>query len=90
MKNLKSFGITLAVSLVILAIAALFACGFVADTVCGIFSGGGKDLDQILTPGETTAPADDGSERFTKKLNGQSFKWLWVVSDYRPDVFHNY
>lgn len=90
MKNLKSFGITLAVSLVILAIAALFACGFVADTVCGIFSGGGKDLDQILTPGETTAPADDGSERFTKKLNGQSFKWLWVVSDYRPDVFDNY
>ena len=51
MKNLKSFGITLAVSLVILAVAALFACGFVADTVCGIFSGGGKDLDQILSPG---------------------------------------
>ena len=48
MKNLKSFGITLAVSLVILAVAALFACGFVADTVCGIFSGGGKDLDQML------------------------------------------
>ena len=89
MKNLKSFGITLAVSLVILAVAALFACGFVADTVCGIFSDGGKDLDQILSPGETTGTSEK-DERFTKELNGESFTWLWVVSDYRPDTFDNY
>lgn len=89
MKNLKKFGIIFAVSFVILGIIALFACGFVADTVCGIFNNSSKNLDNSLSPAETT-PTDEADERLSKKVDGKSFTWLWVVSDYRPEVFDDY
>lgn len=90
MKNLRNFGITLAVSLVILAIAALFACSFVADTVSGIFVGGSKNLDDILNPIETGDTDKDKNDRLSREITGESFTWLWAVSDYRPDDFDNY
>lgn len=90
MRNLRNFGITLAVSLVILAIAALFACSFVADTVSGIFIGGSKNLDDILNPIETGDADKDKNDRLSKEISGESFTWLWAVSDYRPDDFDNY
>ncbi len=88
MKNLKNFGITFAVSLVILGIIALFACGFVADTVCGIFNGGSDGMDDAMNPVETGA--SDSDDRMNRKVDGESFTWLWVISDYRPNVFSNY
>ena len=91
MKNLRNFGIVFAVSFVVLGFIAIFACGYVADTVCGIFSEDGDDLDQILTPVDTTGIGDEGEDdRLTRKINGESFTWLMVVADYRPDVFDNY
>ncbi|MDD6095450.1 MAG: hypothetical protein PUC29_06890 [Clostridia bacterium] len=89
MKNLKNFGITFAVSLVILGIIALFACGVVADTVCGIFDGGNGDMDNMLSPADTS-PSAGSDDLLSKKVDGESFTWLWVVSDYRPDVFDDY
>ena len=93
MKNLKNFGIIFAISFVILGIIAIFACGYVADTVAGIFESDGEDLDHILNsdPNETTGIGNEGEDdRLTRKLNGESFTWLLVVSDYRPNVFDNY
>ncbi|MBE6586970.1 MAG: hypothetical protein E7647_00985 [Ruminococcaceae bacterium] len=91
MNNLRNFGIVFAVSFVILGIIALFACGYVADTVAGIFTDDGDDLDAILTPSETTGIGNEGEDdRLTRKLNGESFTWLMIVSDYRPNVFDNY
>lgn len=91
MKNLRNFGIVFAVSFVVLGIIAIFACGYVADTVAGIFENNGDDLNEILTPAETTGIGDEGEDdRLTRKLNGESFTWLMVVSDYRPSVFDNY
>ena len=89
MKNLKNFGITFAVSFVILGIIALIACGFVADTVCGIFDGSAGNKDN-MNPADTTKNAEDDEERLNRQIDGQSFCWLWVVSDYRPDVFDDY
>ncbi|MBQ8915053.1 MAG: hypothetical protein IJ046_02620 [Clostridia bacterium] len=91
MNNLRNFGIVFAVSLVVLGIIAIFACGYVADTVCAIFSEDGDKLDGILTPVDTTGIGDEGEDdRLTRKINGESFTWLMVVSDYRPDVFDDY
>lgn len=91
LKNLRNFGIVFAVSFVILGIIAIFACGYVADTVASIFTDDGDDLNAILTPAETTGIGDEGEDdRLTRKLNGESFTWLMVVSDYRPSVFDNY
>lgn len=91
MKNLKNFGITLAVSLAVLGIAALFACGFVADAVTGIFDNRNKNLDDILNSNDSSVTtSEEGDDRFSRELNGASFTWLWVVSDYRPEQIDNY
>ena len=90
-RNFRNFGITLAVSFVILGIVAIFASRFVANTVCDVFTGSGtKNLDDLLNA-ETTAPSDqEQDERFTRELNGKSFTWLMVVTDERPSIFDNY
>ena len=91
-RNLRNFGITLGISFVILGIVAIFASRFVANTVCGVFTGdGAKDLSEVLTPVETTgASGEELDERFTKELTGSSFTWLMVVTDKRPSVYDNY
>lgn len=90
-RNFRNFGITFAVSFVILGIVAIFASRFVANTVCDVFTGSGaKNLDNLLNA-ETTAPSDqEQDERFTRALNGKSFTWLMVVTDERPSIFDNY
>lgn len=90
MKNLRNFGITLAVSLVVLAVAAIFACSFVADTVSAIFTGSGKSLEELLNPIDTDENSGDKNDRMSREITGESFTWLWVVSDYRPDDFDDY
>ena len=47
MTNLRNFGIIFAVSLVILGIIAIIACGYVAETVCAIFAERGDELDDL-------------------------------------------
>ena len=91
-RNLRNFGITLGISFVILGIVAFFAARFVADTVSGVFTGDGvKDLDDLLTPVETTgASGEEQDERFTRELNGSSFTWLMVVTDERTSVYDDY
>lgn len=91
-RNLRNFGITLGISFVILGIVAIFASRFVANTVCGVFTGdGAKDLSEVLTPVETTgASGEELDERFTRELTGSSFTWLMVVTDKRPSVYDNY
>ena len=41
-RNFRNFGITLAVSFVILGIVAIFASRFVANTVCDVFTRSAK------------------------------------------------
>ena len=91
-RNLRNFGITLGISFVLLGIVAIFAARFVADTVCCVFTGDGvKDLDELLTPVETTAPSgEEQDDRFTRELNGVSFTWLMVVTDERTSVYDDY
>ena len=93
MTNLRNFGIIFAVSLVVLGIVALIATGYVSDTVCAIFENKGDDLDKLLVndPADTTGIGNEGKDdRLTRELNGESFTWLMIVSDYRPAVFDNY
>ncbi len=93
MNNLRNFAVIFAVSFIVLGIVALIACGYVADTVCAIFADKGNDLDMLLQgdASETTGIGSEGEEdRLTRKLNGDSFTWLMVVADYRPDDIKNY
>lgn len=91
MRNLRNFGITFAVSLVILGVVAIFASKYVAGAVTDIFNGKVKELDEILNVSVETTPDENSTdERFTKELNGESFNWLIVVSDKRTDVYDDY
>lgn len=87
MRNLKNFAITFGISLVVLGIISLFVSGVVSDAVCGIFNAKGQSLDDILSVGETTS-VDNSNEN--RSVSGNSFTWLMIISDYRPDAIHNY
>jgi len=93
LKSLRNFAVVFAVSLIILGIAAIFACGYVADTVSAIFIDKGEDLDQLLQgdAAETTGIGTEGDDdRMTRPLKGSSFTWVMIVADYRPQDIKNY
>ena len=91
MRNLRNFGITFAVSLVILGIVAIIAAQYVAGAVTAIFDGHEFDLHQILQPTETSPNSDAGSDdKFTRELEGETFTWLMVIYDKRSDVYDDY
>ena len=91
MRSLKNFGITFAIVFVILGIVAIFVARYVADTVCGVFTGDAKNLEQLLNPTDSSGiSGDDPDDRFSRELQGISFTWLMVLTDYRPDVYEDY
>ncbi len=91
MRNLRNFGITFAVSLVILGIVAVIAAQYVSGAVTAIFDNHKNDIDSILIkPAETTSEDSSKDDIFSKELNGESFTWLMVVYDKRTDVYDDY
>lgn len=92
MRNLRNFGITFAVSLVVLGIVALFAGKYVADAVTDIFNTRDKDLAEIISPGnqEVDPNGDNSDDLFDRDLDGESFTWLMVVTDKRESVYDYY
>ncbi len=91
MRNLRNFGITFAVSLVILGIVAIFAARYVAGAVTDIFNTNDKELDQILvTPSDTATDNTNTDDKFSKELEGETFTWLMVVYDKRTSVYDDY
>lgn len=92
MRNLRNFGITFAVSLVVLGIIALFAGKYVANAVTDIFNTRDKELAEIISPGnqDVDSSGENSDELFDRDLDGESFTWLMVVTDKRPDVYDYY
>ncbi len=91
MRNLRNFGITFAISLVVLGIVAIFAAKYVAGAVTDIFNTNDKNLDHILVTPEDTSNSDgDVDDKFSKKLEGETFTWLMVVYDKRTSVYDDY
>jgi len=91
MRNLRNFGITFAISLVVLGIVAIFAAKYVAGAVTDIFNTNDKDINEILVAPEDTS-SQDGSQddKFSKPLEGETFTWLMVVYDKRTSVYDDY
>ena len=92
MRNLRNFGITFAVSLVVLGIVALFAGKYVANAVTDIFNTRDKELAEIISPGNQDVDSSGGNtdELFDRELDGESFTWLMVVTDKRDSVYDYY
>ena len=97
MSALKNFVITCLIAALIFGSVAYFATQFLTDTITGIFDAEKNELDDILhssTPDTTpvTEPTDPGitDPSTDRVIEGDSFNMLFIVTDYQPDIFHDY
>lgn len=91
----KNFGVTFLISIVIFGVIAYFATGFVTGTVTDILGSEHEKLGEIIhTPGnpdvETSETDVTPGDIPKKEIYGDSFNFLVVTTDYRPDVFDTY
>jgi len=91
---LKNFGVTFLISAALFGIIAYFATGFVTSTVSSILDKEGEELDNIIQndpSGDETSPDasanPDGEDQVPE---GESFNFLVITTDYRPDLYNDY
>lgn len=92
---LKNFGVTFLLAIVIFGIIAYFATGFVTGTMTDILSTEHEKLDEIINnpdklPDETKDSETDPDDTTKKEIYGDSFNFLIVTTDYRPDAYDTY
>ena len=92
---LKNFGVTFLVAALIFGVLAYFGAMFVSRTVNDLLDEGDAELTNIInTDGEETAPAESkpATEDPTEDPlpSGKSVNCLFVVDDYRPDLYNDY
>ena len=91
----KNFGVTFLISLAIFGVIAYFATGFVTGTVTDILQNEHDKLSEII---QNNDPVADDTEDISdnpdvtpeKEILGESFNFLIVTTDYRPDAFADY
>lgn len=91
----KNFGVTFLIAALLFGIIAYFATGFVTGTVKSILEDEQQELDEIMQSGETeTTPPDAETdvppETDEKIPEGESFNFLVLTTDYRPDLYNTY
>lgn len=93
---LKNFGITFLIAALIFGIIAYFATGFVTNTVNSIMAEEDNELNTIIegndnqTPLETDTVNSDENKTGEKEPSGDSFNFLLITTDYRPDIYDDY
>lgn len=90
----KNFAVTLIIALLIFGFGAYFTSMFLNNTMNSILSSEKEQLDSIVSKGEDEDP-DDGEDPVDpvnpeEIIEGESFTFLLVVTDYRPDVYGDY
>ena len=92
----KNFFVTFLIAALIFGSVAYFATQFLTDTITGIFDAEKSELDDILhaNPADTTPsiPSQPGeyNPSTERVIEGDSFNMLFIVTDYQPDIFHDY
>ncbi len=93
---LKNFGVTFLIAAMLFGILAYFALGFVTSTMNSLMNDEADELSEIMQneegqlagaetdPGQTQNPAD------ADLPEGESFNFLVITTDYRPDLYDNY
>lgn len=91
-KALRKFGISFAISTLILGIAALIIMSSIDDVLTGSFHKRDDELSEILNEDTEEAEKNDpaSAENALSSLDGDSFTVLAVLTDYRPDVYDDY
>ena len=90
----KNFLVTFLVAALIFGLLAYFTAGYVSGIVSGILDGEKDNLEDIISnaPAETDESDDEPNpvDPDLKVPEGNSFTFLVVGTDYRPDIFKNY
>ncbi len=91
----KNFGVTFLISAFLFGIIAYFATGFVASTVGSILEDEHDQLSEIIEnpeedPDNATDPDADLHPGDDNTPEGESFNFLIVTTDYRPDLYNDY
>jgi len=91
----KNFGVTFLISIAIFGVIAYFATGFVTGTVTDILENEQDALSEIIqtdekNPDETDESSENPIDDPEIEIYGESFNFLIVTTDYRPDAYENY
>ncbi len=94
---LKNFGVTFLIAAMLFGILAYFATGFVASTMNSIMTAEEDELSEIMQneSNQTLVDAETGSPESQspsaeKVPEGESFNFLIITTDYRPDLYNDY
>lgn len=93
----KNFGVTFLISALLFGIIAYFATSFVTGTVKSILDDEQNELNEIMQSDETETMPDTDDENPSvipgtdeKIPEGESFNFLILTTDYRPDLYNTY
>ena len=94
---LKNFGVTFLIAALLFGMLAYLATGFVTSTMNSIMSAEEDELSEImqnednqnLVNAETETPQTQNPTN-EKIPEGESFNFLVITTDYRPDLYDNY
>ncbi len=92
---LKNFAVTFLIAAVLFGVAAYFVTGFLTNTVTDILENEHNELDNIMNEPDKTQPGEETTDtetpaQPTDEPKGESFNFLIVTTDYRPDLYNDY
>ena len=94
---LKNFGVTFLIAAMLFGILAYFATGFVTSTMNSIMTAEEDELSEIMQneSNQTLVDAETNSTESQpssadKIPEGESFNFLIITTDYRPDLYNDY
>ena len=90
----KNFGVTFLIAAIIFGVIAYFAVGFVLNTVDSIMENEKGELDSIIQNPDNFEGESDSSGELVDPVEdeivGDSFNFLVITTDYRPDIYSDY
>lgn len=96
----KNFGVTFLIAALLFGVIAYFATMFVTNTVNSIMTDEENKLNEIIENNENQTPVSNetdpvnnptGTNQPNEKVPmGESFNFLVLTTDYRPDLYNDY
>jgi hypothetical protein len=90
----KNFGVTFLIAAIIFGVIAYFAVGFVLNTVDSIMENEKGELESIIqNPDDGEGESESDGELVDppeEEIVGESFNFLVITTDYRPDIYDDY
>lgn len=91
LSGLKNFAMTFLIAALIFGLLAYFIVGFVLDALTDTISDPiSTDTYETVLPSTTTAPTSETTVPVTDNINGETFNFLLIGTDYQPEILDHY